>query len=294
VKRAPFHHSAVRVIERDTLPLFASVMRHPVRRLAPVHTTGSPGFVSSGLLSLDRALRGGFPLGAASLVAGRPRAGVTSMLMGMALTALKQGRRVAYFSERLHEDQIRGRFVVLESRVNGYRFRAGFVTDEDRAALASARERIAWSELTLVAQPQISVSEVAEHLFSYRPELVLLDLTPRPLGDHDQHRYAVLMEGVQELCDVARHHHVAAVLRHVLPKADHPPNRLELPGVGAMAEQFAAVVLLHREEVTNPDAAPDEAVGLAELHVVRVAGRDVGPRVVPVRFDQRFAGLLDL
>lgn len=269
-------------------------MRHPVRAFAPIHTTDSPGFVSTGLLSLDRTLRGGFPLGAASLAAGRPRVGVTSLLIGTALNALKQGRRVAYFSERLREDQIRGRFVVLESRVNGYRFRAGMVTQEDRDALTAGRERIAWNELSLIAKPQVTVSEIAEHLFSYRPELVLLDIAPKPLGDHDPHRFAILMEGVEEICEVAQHHRVAAVLRHVLPKADHAPNRLELPGVGAMADKFATVVLVHREEVTNPVSAPDDSVGLAELHVVRVGSRDVGPRVVPVRFDQRFAGLLDL
>ncbi len=277
-----------------TLPLFASAMRKraPVRE--PVEVADKPRFLSSGLPSLDQALRGGFATGEATLVAARPKVGATSLLLGASLAALERGERVAYFSESLREEQIRGRLVVLESRVNGYRFKAGFVTAEDRIALAAARERIPWGALSLVARKRIAPEDVDGHVFAYGPWLVVADVLPRGSSGATTRKVSHLLAGVEQLADIARRHAVALLVRVILPRAEHPPNRLELPGVGAMAEAFSSVVLLHREEVTDPSGVPDEAMGTAEASVVRVHHRDCEPRVVSLRFDQRFAGILEM
>jgi len=280
------------VADRSTLPLFASAMRHlqPAEDLARVDDR--PALLGTGLKSLDSALRGGFPLGDATLIAARPKVGATSLLIGAALAALRRGEKVAYFSERLREEQLRGRFVVLESRVNGYRFRAGFVSAEDRIALAAGRERIPWSSLSLVTRRQIEPQEIDGHLFSYRPWLVIADVQPRAIAS-DSRRHDALIAGAERLVSIARRHRVALLTRCILPRASHPPTRLELPGLGALADPFGAVLLLHRDEVTDPQGAPEQAAGHAEVHVLRLGGREVEPRVVPLRFDQRFAGLLD-
>ncbi|MEE8409559.1 MAG: DnaB-like helicase C-terminal domain-containing protein [Myxococcota bacterium] len=278
----------------ETLPLFASAMRQQAPADELVRVEDRPACLSTGLPSVDAKLRGGFPVGDASLVAARLKVGATSLLMGASLAALKRGEKVAYFSERLRDDQIRGRFVVLESRVNGYRFRAGFVTAEDRIALAAARERIPWSALSLVTGRRIMPKDIDGHLFSYRPWLAVVDVMPRATTHGDPRNISNLLEGVERLVSIARKHCVALVLRTVLPRGEHLPNRLELPGVGAMAEAFSSVILLHREEVTDPTGSSEDAAGRAEVHVVRTGGHDVEPRVVPLRFDQRFAGLLEL
>lgn len=280
-------------VDTSTLPLFAAAQRHQKPADDLLRVEDRPPFLSTGLPSVDERLRGGFPVGGATLVAARPKVGATSMLLGASLAALERGERVAYFSERLREDQLRGRFVVLESRVNGYRFRAGFVSAEDRIALAAARKRIQWSALSIVTRKRINPTEIDEHLFSYRPWLAVLDVQPRVAGSRDR-RTSALLEGVERIVSIARRHKVAVVLRAILPRGEHPPNRLELPGVGAMAEAFTSVVLLHRREVTDSSGAPEEATGLAEAFVVRVNGHDVEPRIAQLRFDQRFAGLLEL
>ena len=223
------------------------------------------------------------------MVAARSRVGATSLLIGAALGALDKGQRVAYFSERLRQEQIRGRFVVLESRVNGYRFQAGFVTAEDRIALAAARERIPWSALSLVTRRRILPGHIDGHLFSYRPLLVIADVQPRTLEDVPRSRDSII-EGLQRMASLARKHRVAFVVRSLLNRGRHPPEVLELPGVGRAAELFDSVVLLHRDVNGEPGAAGSAA---AEARIVRSGGRDVEPRAVPLRFDQRFAGLLE-
>lgn len=284
----------VAVADTATLPLFASAMRKQAPVREQVEVGDKPAHLTSGLPSLDRALRGGFPMGEATLIAARPKVGATSLLLGASLAALKRGERVAYFSESLREEQVRGRFVVLDSRVNGYRFKAGFVTAEDRIALAAARERIPWGALSIVTRKHIAAEDVDGHIFSYSPWLVVADILPRGSSGATTRKVSNLLAGVEHLADIARKHQVALLVRVVLPRAEHPPNRLELPGVGAMAEAFSSVVMLHREEVTDPTGVPDEAMGVAEASVVRVHHHDVEPRVVSLRFDQRFAGILEM
>jgi hypothetical protein len=294
MSRGLSRRSNVRVADTATLPLFASAMRLQQQRHEQVREVEvRPAFLSTALPSLDVALRGGFPVGNATLVAARPNVGATSLLLGASLGALKRGERVAYFSESLREEQIRGRLVVLESRVNGYRFKAGFVTDEDRIALTAARQRIPWVNLSIVARRRVLPADVDGHVFSYRPWMVVADILPRGASGATTRRVSDLLDGVRELVAIARRQNVALLVRVILSRAEHPPNRLELPGVGAMAEAFAAVVLLHREEITDPTGVPDAAMGTAEAHVVRVNGHDVEPRVVQLRFDGRFAGLLE-
>ncbi|MBI3180514.1 MAG: hypothetical protein HYZ27_12695, partial [Deltaproteobacteria bacterium] len=228
-----------------------------------------------------------------TLVAARPKVGATSLLIGAGLAALKRGERVAYFSERLREEQLRGRFVVLESRVNGYRFRAGFVSAEDRIALAAGRERIPWSSLSVITRKLVTLREIDSHLFSYRPWLVIADIQLRAPDAAQGRRFSDLYEGALRMASMARRHRVALLVRLILPRASHPPTRLELPGLGALAEPFNAVLLVHREEVTDPHGAPERSLGRAEVHVVRLSGHDIETRVATLRFDQRFAGLVD-
>jgi hypothetical protein len=79
----------------------------------------------------------------------------------------------------------------------------------------------------------------------------------------------------------------------VLPQAVEPPNRLELPGLGSVADLFSTVLLVHREEVTDPSHVADQALGHAEVQVVRLGGHDIEARFLPLRFDHRFAGFLE-
>lgn len=272
-----------------TLPLFTSAMKkvEPARELAQVDNR--PNHLTTGLASLDRALQGGLPVGGITLVAARPQAGATSLLMGATLAALKKRHPVSYFSERLPEDQLRGRLVVLESKVNGTRFRAGFVTAEDRIALAAARERIPWSQLYLSTKRRISPSHIDTSIFTYRPWLVVADVQPRPPQPAPyQARQSKLQEGVERLASLARKHHVSMVVRMLLPRGQHPPQLEELPSLGSLAELFTALVLLHREETSGGGDS-----SRAYARVLRVRNHAVEPRDVELTFDQRYAGLLE-
>lgn len=284
----------VRSADTASLPLFASAMRKAHPAASSVGIVERPSHISTGLPTLDRAMLGGFPVGATSLVAARHQVGATSLLIGSALAALKLRLPVAYFTERLREEQLRGRFVVLESRVNGHRIRAGFMSAEDRVALAAARERIGWNLLSITSKQKLSPRSIEANIFSYRPALVLADIRPRPpTPDDSASALDALLEGIACLAAIAHEQQVALVVRMILPKGNHVPDVMELPGLGAAVLPFGAAVFLHRERLV--DEADDESTGAshAEARVIRLRGAEIEPRVIPLRFDQRFAGLLE-
>lgn len=294
---APGHSGGrARDTVRLAMPLFTHAMRHD---LAAGLAKAAPGRISTGLTSVDHVLAGGLDPGVVTIVGGRLRAGVSSFLLGMTLAALERGEPVAYLSERVSERQLRGRLVLLAARVNGYRLRAGLMSPEDRIALATARERIRWQSLSLAVKRELSPFDVDDHLYTYRPHLLIADLIPRPpeppaSGD----RLASLAAGALHLAQLAAEHRVALALRVVLPRGAGAPSRADLPGRGALADAAGTVLLLHRREL---DAAPayDEPTpahepASAELMVIRHGSRDLAPAHVPLRFDQRFAGLGDL
>ncbi len=267
---------------REALPLFAYARAHArAAQVAPL--TSAP--VPTGLASLDEVTGGGFSPGRLGLVIGRPKVGGSSLLLGSALACLKRGLRVAYLSERLNEAQLRGRLVVLESRVNGYRFKAGLASSEDRMALVAARERILWQKLSLVAE-RTTFEGLAEHLFEYRPALAVLDCAMHRPGDvRDQAKAAA------RLSEIAAEHGVALLWRHVLSRGHVRPEPHEMP-VSEVLEPCADVLVLHREEVTL-SGGPDGALGWAELELLKKAGAPYQGEPLRLRFDQRFAGLLD-
>ncbi|MBJ80593.1 MAG: hypothetical protein CMH60_04675 [Myxococcales bacterium] len=298
MKRLPSSRRTRTATQETALPLFASAKKREDKKRVSTRVLDRPSdvpeHISSGIRSMDKVLQGGFPVGELSLVAARPKVGSTSLLMGTSLEALKAQHRVAYVSERLEEKQIRGRFVVLESKVNGHRFRAGFISAEDRVALNVAREHIPWASLSLITKKTISNRVIDSHFFSYHPRLVIADLRMKLKDNGRVERAGEPGDTVDTLKNFARKHQIAVVLRYVLPKRNFPPDRLELPGLGSFANHFATACILHREEVTNPDGIPDNNIGVAQLSVIRLKNKDVEPREINLGFDQRYAGFSDL
>ena len=108
-------------------------------------------------------------------MASKPRVGENSLIMGAVLENLDNGLRVGYFSDTLRQEQIRGRLVVLKSKVNGCRSRAGVVRVEDHQQLHDARASIAWNQLLIRSAKEISLRDVASGILLYRSTLVIAD-----------------------------------------------------------------------------------------------------------------------
>ena len=107
------------------------VVNQPDRSGRGLSSEQKSPFISTGLQSVDDAMRGGFARECMTLIASRPRVGATSLLIGSVLAALNKRLKVAYYSDRLNQRQLRGRLILRASEVNGYRIQAGLMTDKE-------------------------------------------------------------------------------------------------------------------------------------------------------------------
>lgn len=238
---------------------------------------GRPKHLSTGVEKLDQALRGGLPVGDITLVASRLDGGAQALVMGVALAQLHQGARVAYLSERLSTEEVRGRLAVIEAQRTGHRLAGGSLRAADRVALVEARQRVPWHRFSTGCQRRVDWKDLDRHVFTYRPLLVVADLRLRGGDGRAAATAADLGEAAERLLAMARRHRAAVVVRWVLRKGRHAPELVELPRLGTAVEPYAAVVLAHR--VVDP-----EGLESGHLRAVRVRRREVEPRDVAVRY----------
>ena len=250
-----------------------------------------PAFISTGLASVDDGMRGGFAREHLTLVAGRAQVGATSLLMGAVLNALQDGLKVAYYSDRLNERQIVGRLILRASEVNGYRIQAGLMTDEEQFALDKARSSIAWDRLLIHSRRRVDLQEVLNQCIQGPPDLLVVDFKPQVGQSDDASSFRSYEQGLRSIAHRIQKCGSAAVVRQVLPRGNHAPDRIELPGLGSVVENFESVVMIHRHTGENEIDGTDSSRAFAQI--IRVQHRDIKTRSVPLYFDQRFAGLLE-
>jgi len=248
-------------------------------------------FVTTGLQSVDEAMRGGYARDCMTLVAGRAQVGATSLLIGSVLSALQNNLKVAYYSDRLNERQLRGRLILRASEVNGYRIQAGLMTDEDQFALDKARDGIRWDNLLIHCHQEVVLADVLQQCTRHPPDLLVIDFQPHAKKVQGKASFREHQQGLREIADRVKKCGSAAVVRQVLPKGHHPPDRIELPGLGSITELFESVVMIHRHTGENEGDDIDSSRAFAQ--VIRVQHRDIKTRSVALHFDQRFAGLLE-
>jgi len=267
------------------------VVNQPGRSGRGLSSEQKSPFISTGLQSVDDAMRGGFARECMTLIASRPRVGATSLLIGSVLAALNKKLKVAYYSDRLNQRQLRGRLILRASEVNGYRIQAGLMTDKEEYALDKARDDIGWDNLLMHCRKEVLLEEVLSQCVRNPPDLLVADFRPHDASDSSKAGFRSYEQGLRGIARQVEKCGSAAVVRQVLPKGNHAPDRIELPGLGSITSIFESAVMMHRHTGETEDADVDSSRAYAQ--VIRVQHRDIKTRSVALHFDQRFAGLLE-
>ena len=267
------------------------VANQPDRSSRDVRGNQKSPFISTGLQSVDDAMRGGFARDCMTHVASRPRVGATSLLVGSVLAALQRNLKVAYYSDRLNQRQLRGRLILRASEINGYRIQAGLMTEQEEYELDKARGDIRWDNLLMHCRKEVMLTEVLSQCARNPPDLLVADFKPHDASTSSKAGFRSYEQGLRELARHVGKCGSAAVVRQVLPKGSHAPDRIELPGLGSITNIFESAVMMHRHTGEGEDGDVDTSRAFAQ--VIRVQHRDIKTRSVALHFDQRFAGLLE-
>ncbi len=242
--------------------------------------------ISTGFAKLDE-MSGGLHGGDLFILAARPSMGKTALALNVAQhVALKLKKPVAIFSLEMSKESLLTRMLCAAARVDSQRFRAGYLTPDERRKLNHALHELVDSPLYVDDTAALHLMDMHAKLRRMQMEhgevgLVIVDylqlMTGRGRFENRNQEVSALSRGMKLL---AKELNVPMMVLSQLSRAvetrqgDHRPQLSDLRESGSIEQDADLVGFIFREEVYNRDR--EDLRGLAELIVAKQRNGPIG------------------
>jgi replicative DNA helicase len=246
-------------------------------RLKEGGATGIP----TGFVDLD-TLTGGMHGGELIILAARPSMGKTALATNIAdHAAVEAGTTTLFVSLEMARLELAQRMLCARGRINGNKFRSGYLSAEDRDKLMETGSRLSESPLYIDDTPSRTLTEIAACARRLKRKqklgLIIIDylqlIEPDNPKDPRQEQVAKI---ARRLKGLARELKVpllclAQLNRQAEATKDNLPRLSHLRESGAIEQDADVVMFVHREEYyhTREEAQERDLVGKAELIVAK-------------------------
>jgi replicative DNA helicase len=232
--------------------------------------------VSTGFVKLDE-MTGGLHGGELFILAARPSMGKTALALNIAqhIATSKEPKTVAVFSLEMSKESLLTRMLCAAARVDGQKFRAGYLNQDERRQLASAAHMLSSAPLFIDDTSGANLMDIHAKLRRLKAEqglgLVVIDYlqlmsTPGRNENRNQ-EISKLSRGMKLL---SKELDVPMLVLSQLSRAvetrqegDHRPQLSDLRDSGAIEQDADLVGFIFRPEVYKPER--QDLRGLAEL-----------------------------
>ncbi len=242
--------------------------------------------IATKLVDVDQVLKGGLRPGSLNLVAGRPGQGKTSWLQTVALNAVKQGKRVSYFSLEMGKDEMVARLISASSGLDANHITEGILVESDWEAFVTALEGLQTGMLfiadTAILTPASLRAQTYQLQARYGLDLLIVDYLQlmRP-GVRLQNREQEVAHCSRELKILAGELKIPVLAAAQLSRASEmragrEPQLSDLRESGALENDADVVLFIWR---------PDEDTNISRLKVAKHRGGPVG--IADLYFDTR-------
>jgi replicative DNA helicase len=241
--------------------------------------------ISTGFAKLDE-MTGGMHGGDLFIVAARPSMGKTAFALNIAQhVALRNKQTVAVFSLEMSKESLLTRMLCATARVDSQRFRAGYLTQEERRKLHQGLHELVEAPLYIDDAPGLHLMDMHAKLRRLQSEqslgLVIVDylqlMSGRGRFENRNQEVSALSRGMKLL---AKELNVPMMVLSQLSRAvetrqgDHRPQLSDLRESGSIEQDADVVGFIFREEVYNRDR--EDLRGLAELIISKQRNGPVG------------------
>jgi len=213
--------------------------------------------ITTGYRSLDKPLWG-LSQGEIIILAGRPSMGKSSLMLDMALSAAKAGKKVLIFSLEMSYESVIDRIMVNLSKVWLDTIRGGWETDDEMVQLSNAENEIAKMKLWIKASPTlrpIDVYSTAKLMMSqYGLDIVYIDymqlMQPNTRKENRQQEVSSIS---MDLKATAMLLSLPIIVLSQLNRATEGrqctrPKLSDLRESGSIEQDAHKIILLHRED----------------------------------------------
>ena len=241
--------------------------------------------ISSGFAKLDE-MTGGLHGGDLVIIAARPSMGKTALALNIAQhVALRLKQTVAIFSLEMSRESLLTRMLCAAARVDSQRFRAGFLSQEERRKLNHSLHELVEAPLYIDDTAGLNMMDMHAKLRRLQQEqkigMVIVDylqLMSSPGRQENRNQeVSALSRGMKLL---AKELNVPMMVLSQLSRAvetrqgDHRPQLSDLRESGSIEQDADLVGFIFREEVYHRER--EDLRGLAELIVAKQRNGPIG------------------
>jgi replicative DNA helicase len=241
--------------------------------------------ISTGFAKLDE-MTGGLHGGDLCIIAARPSMGKTALALNIAQhVSLKLKQTVAVFSLEMSKESLLTRMLCAAARVDSQRFRAGYLTQEERRKLNHSLHELVEAPLYIDDTSGVHLMDMHAKLRRLQQErklgLVIVDylqlMTVPGRQENRNQEVSALSRGMKLL---AKELNVPMMVLSQLSRAvetrqgDHRPQLSDLRESGSIEQDADVVGFIFREEVYHRER--EDLRGLAELIIAKQRNGPVG------------------
>jgi len=254
---------------QDDPAMLSDVMAEAIDEMDDRVTGCRPSGLLTGVQDFD-AITGGLEPGQLVIVAARPSVGKTAFALNVANHIAREGRTVAFFSLEMQRRELAQRLIAMRTGVSVSSMRTGQLQEGGWSRISACRADADGQRLILMDRPAIGVSYVRAVARKIRRQhgldVVCVDYLGlmRGEGQNRNQEIGSLSRGLKALAKELNVPIIALAQlnRSTETRQDKRPQLSDLRDSGEIEQDADIVVMLHREDLSNP--AP-EWRGLAEL-----------------------------
>lgn len=228
--------------------------------------------VTTGFRDLDGML-GGFQKSDLVILAARPSMGKTSLALDMVRCLALDGKKVAFFSLEMSQQQLVSRMLASQSGVGLWEMRTGKLNDDEFGKLSEATGVLSDLDVSIDDTPGANIVEIrtkARRLYMERGiDAIFIDYLQLIQGNTKEGRTQEVSQISQELKNMARELKIPVIAlsqlsRKTEDRPDKMPQLSDLRDSGSIEQDADVVMFIHREEYYDPET---DKKGSAEIKI---------------------------
>lgn len=207
---------------------------------------------------------GGFRPGAVYVVAARPGEGKSVVAGQCALELAKHGT-VAFSSLEMSDIELLSRMISAQLQIPQESLKNARMSDHDWHLLNQGREQVSALQIAIDDRASVTVDDIRAHARQVARKAplagIVVDYMQLAAERQGKNRYEQVTNISRSLKVMAKDLHVPVIaLAQLNRQAEERgyPIKSDLRDSGAIEQDADVIMLLHREEIPNPYATPDE------------------------------------